>query len=206
MFNIMRKIFKYILFDLLCSWWMYFYFGFFLVFSSVLFLLSGDFIKVIVSLMNVILIFCLLIVMMFGVMYCYNFWEFIELFLVQFLFCWVIFWGQYLGVVFFLLVSLLLGIGFLFFFFGLVQVDLLFVFLFFLVNGVVLFFIFLGLVFFLVLCFDNKICGFGMVILLWLFFVVIYDGLLLLLLFFFWDYLLENLFLGMSLFNFIDLF
>lgn len=201
----MRKILKYTLFDLLRSRWTYLYFGFFLVFSSALLLLSGDSTKVIVSLMNVILILCPLIATMFGVMYCYNSREFTELLLAQPLPRRAIFWGQYLGVALSLSVSLLLGIGLPFLFFGLVQADSLLAFLFLLANGVVLSFIFSGLAFLIALRFDNKIRGFGMAILLWLFFAVIYDGLLLLLLFFFRDYPLENLSLGMSLFNPIDL-
>lgn len=78
----MFKIFKYSIYDLFRSCWVYFYLVFFLFFSGGLFFLSGDVFKVVISLMNVIFILCLFIVIMFGVMYYYNFWEFIELLLV----------------------------------------------------------------------------------------------------------------------------
>jgi len=72
-------------------------------------------------------------------------------------------------------------------------------------NGLLLTFIFSGLAFLIALRNDNKIRGFGLAILTWLFFAVVYDGIVLLLLLFFRDYPLENAALGLSILNPIDL-
>ena len=52
---------------------------------------------------------------------------------------------------------------------------------------------------------ENKILGFGLAIVSWLFFAVIYDGLFLLLLMFFRDYSLDTFSLVFSILNPIDL-
>lgn len=201
----MLKILKYTLFDLLRSRWSYLYFGFYLAFTAALLFLSGDVSKVVVSLMNVILILSPLIATMFGVMYYYNSRDFIELLLAQPLRRTHIFWGQYLGVALSLSVSLLLGIGIPFVLHGIFYTAGLGHFLILLLDGIVLSFIFSGVAFLIALRHENKIKGFGLAILMWLFFAVIYDGLVLLLLFWFRDYPLEAASLGMALFNPIDL-
>lgn len=201
----MEKILKYTLFDLLRSRWNYIYFGFYLVLTSSLLLLSGDVSSVVISLMNVILILCPLIATMFGVMYAYNSREFTTLLLAQPIRRTAIFWGQYFGLAISLSLSLLLGVGFPFLYYGLTNTDAGTDFLILLGNGIILTFVFSGLSFLIALKNDNKIRGFGLAILSWLFFAVIYDGLVLLLLLFFRDYPLENVSLGLSILNPIDL-
>ncbi|MFN7117371.1 MAG: ABC transporter permease [Saprospiraceae bacterium] len=201
----MIKILKYTLFDLLRSRWTYSYLVFYLVLSAALLFLSGDVAKVVISLLNVILILCPLIATMFGTMYYYNSREFIELLLAQPIRRRDIFWGQYLGVAVSLSLSLLLGIGIPFTIYGIFNSNEIWHFFNLILNGVLLSFIFSGLSFLIALRNENKIKGFGLAILVWLFFAVIYDGLLLLLLMIFRDYPLETASLGMSLFNPIDL-
>lgn len=201
----MFKILKYTLFDLSRSRWSYIYFGFYLVFTAALLFLSGDVSKVVISLMNVILILCPLIATMFGVMYYYNSREFIELLLAQPIRRTDIFWGQYFGVALSLSLSLLLGVGLPFVFYGITTSGEIWNFFTLIGNGVLLSFIFSGLAFLIALRNDNKIRGFGLAIVVWLFFAVIYDGLFLLLLMLFRDYPLEGLSLGLSIFNPIDL-
>jgi Cu-processing system permease protein len=201
----MLKILKYTLYDLSRSRWSYFYFGFYLLFTGALLMLSGDVSKVVISLMNVILILCPLIATMFGVMYYYNSREFVELLLAQPIRRRDIFGGQYLGVAISLSLSLLLGIGLPFLVYGLLGSAEIWNFFTLIGNGVLLSFIFSGLAFWVALRHDNKIKGFGIAILVWLFFAVIYDGLFLLLLLFFRDYPLEGLSLGLSILNPIDL-
>ncbi|MEZ5041972.1 MAG: ABC transporter permease [Saprospiraceae bacterium] len=201
----MLKILKYTLFDLLRSRWSYIYFGFYLLFASALFLLSGDVSKVVISLMNVILILCPLIATMFGVMYYYNSREFIELLLAQPIHRTAIFLGQYVGLALSLSLSLLLGIGLPFLFYGLFASAEIWNFFILIGNGILLSFIFSGLAFLIALLNDNKIKGFGLAMVTWLFFAVIYDGLFLLLLLFFRDYPLERFSLGLSILNPIDL-
>jgi len=72
-------------------------------------------------------------------------------------------------------------------------------------DGVVLSFVFAGLSFWIALRFENRIKGFGLAVVVWLFFAVIYDGIVLLLLMLFRDYPLENFSLVASLLNPIDL-
>ena len=201
----MRKILKYTLFDLLRSRWNYIYFGFYLVFTTSLLMLSGDISTVIISLMNVILILCPLIATIFGVMYAYNSREFTVLLLAQPIKRSAIFWGQYFGLALSLSLCLLLGVGLPFLYYGLSSSGATWEFLTLLGNGLLLTFIFSGLAFLIALRNDNKIRGFGLAILTWLFFAVVYDGIVLLLLLFFRDYPLENAALGLSIFNPIDL-
>ncbi|MCB0633839.1 MAG: ABC transporter permease, partial [Lewinella sp.] len=102
-------------------------------------------------------------------------------------------------------VSLLLGIGLPFLLYGLAGSTEIWNFFALIGNGVLLSFIFSGLAFWVALCNDNKIRGFGLAILVWLFFAVIYDGLFLLLLLYFREYPLEGISLGLSVLNPIDL-
>ncbi|MBK6622534.1 MAG: ABC transporter permease [Saprospirales bacterium] len=201
----MKKIFQYTLFDLIRSRWSLFYLGFFLLLTIVLLSFSGGVSKVIISLMNVVLILCPLIATMFGVMYAYNSREFTELLLAQPIRRTSIFGGQYLGLGVSQSLSLLIGIGGPFLFYGLFRSGEIWNFSILLVNGVLLTFIFSGLAFLIALRNENRIRGFGLAILSWLFFAVIYDGILLLTLVLFREYPIESLALGLSLFNPIDL-
>jgi len=201
----MLKVLKYSFYDLMRSRWSYLYFGFYLLFTLSLLWLSGDVSKVIISLMNVILVLCPLIATMFGVMYYYNSREFTELLLAQPIRRSSIFWGQYLGLALSLSGSLLLGVGIPFLLYGIFASVQIFNFAILLLNGILLSFIFSGLAFLIALWNDNKIRGFGLAILVWLFFAVIYDGLFLLGLMAFSDYPLQSFALGASFFNPIDL-
>ena len=201
----MIKILKYSFYDLMRSRWMYIYGAFYLVFTFSLLLLSNDLSKLIISLMNVILILCPLIATMFGVMYYYNSREFTELLLAHPIKRSHIFLGQYIGLASSLSLSLLLGIGIPFAVYGIFKSTEVSNFFMLLLTGILLSFIFSALAFFIALKHDNKIKGFGLAILVWLFFAVVYDGLLLLALASFSDYPLEDFALGASFFNPIDL-
>lgn len=201
----MIKILKYSIFDLMRSRWTYVYFGFFLLFTLSLLFLSGDLSRVIISMMNVVLILCPLIATMFGIMYYYNSREFTELLLAQPIRRTSIFWGQYLGLASSLSISLVLGIGIPFLFYGLFFSSEIWNFMVLILNGVLLTFIFTGIAFLIALKNENRIRGFGLAIVCWLFFAVIYDGLFLLLLMLFREYPLEQFSLIATLFNPIDL-
>jgi len=201
----MKKIFQYTLFDLIRSRWSLFYLGFFLLLTIVLLSFSGEVSKVIISLMNVVLILCPLIATMFGVMYAYNSREFTELLLAQPIRRTSIFWGQYLGLGVSQSLSLLIGIGVPFLFYGLFASREIWNFSILILNGVLLTFIFSGIAFLIALRNENRIKGFGLAILSWLFFAVIYDGIFLLSLVILREYPLEKLALGLALFNPIDL-
>ncbi|MBK8043447.1 MAG: ABC transporter permease [Haliscomenobacter sp.] len=201
----MYKILRYSFYDLMRSRWTYFYFGFFLLFTLALLFLSSDVGKVIISLMNVILVLVPLIATMFGIMFYYNSREFTELLLAQQLSRTQLFLGQYLGLALSLSASLLLGVGLPFLFYGIFFSAEIGNFIVLLLNGVLLSFIFSGMAFWIALRHENRIKGFGLAIMMWLFFAVIYDGIFLLLLMWFSDYPLEYVSLGASLLNPVDL-
>lgn len=201
----MFKILKYSFYDLMRSRWTYIYCIFYFVFALSLLVLSNDLSKVTISLMNVILLLVPLIATMFGVMYYYNSREFTELLLAQPIRRRDIFLGQYLGVALSLSSSLLIGIGLPFIFYGIFASSEILNFTTLIITGIFLSFIFSAIAFFIALKNENRIKGFGLAIVAWLFFAVIYDGIFLLLLSFFNDYPLENFAIGASMFNPIDL-
>lgn len=201
----MLKIFKYSFFDLVRSRWSYIYFLFFLITAMSLLYLSSDMSRTVVSLMNIVLILCPLIGTMFGVMYYYNSREFAELLLAQPIKRSSIFLGQYLGLSVSLSLSFLLGLVVPFVFYGVLSSAQLSSFIILLFVGVVLTFIFIALAFVIALKNENRIKGFGIAIVLWLFMAVIYDGLFLLSLFAFEDYPLDKVSIAATLFNPIDL-
>ena len=201
----MVKILKYSFFDLVRSRWTYIYCAFYFLFTLTLLWLSNDLSKVVISLMNVVLLLCPLIATMFGVMYYYNSREFTELLLAQPVKRTSIFFGQYLGVAASLSASWLIGTGvpfILYGVFGSAQAGNFFTLL---LTGVALSFIFSAIAFLIALKNENRIKGFGLAILAWLFFAVIYDGLLLLALSYFSDYPLEKFSLAASMLTPIDL-
>ena len=155
--------------------------------------------------MNVILVLVPLIATIFGIMYYYNSREFTELLLAQPIRRTHIFLGQYLGVATSLSLSILVGVGLPFVFYGIFSSSEIWNYFTLLAVGVFLSFIFSAIAFFIALKNENRIKGFGLAILVWLFFAVIYDGLFLLVLAIFSDYPLEQFALGASLFNPIDL-
>jgi len=201
----MLKILKYSFFDLMRSRWSYIYFLFYLSLGFILLFLNQDVSKAVITLLNIILILTPLIGTLFGVMYFYNSREFTALLLAQPIKRSNIFLGQFLGISLSLSLSLVLGLGIPFLAYGIFQSTEIFDFFTLLLIGTMLTFIFVALAFNLALIFDDKIKGFGIAILTWLFFAVIYDGVFLILMLVFDDYPLDNFALGATIFNPIDL-
>ncbi|MDO4230300.1 MAG: ABC transporter permease, partial [Capnocytophaga sp.] len=201
----MIKIIRYTFFDLIRSSWTYFYLGFYLLLGIILLFINNDISKSVITMMNVITILIPLIATIFGVMYYYNSREFIELLLGQPLKRINIFAGQYIGISLSLSLSLLIGLGLPFLFYGLFLSNEIFNFLMLIITGIFLNFIFVGFSYLIGLYNENKIKGFSLAILVWLFMAVIYDGIFLLSLLMLKDYPLEELSMGMTLFNPIDL-
>ena len=187
------------------SRWSYFYLGFYLILGFVLLFLNHDIGRAIITLMNIIIVLVPLISTIFGIMYYYDSKEFTELLLALPVKRSSIFIGQYLGVALSLSMSLLLGLGIPFICYGLFESDIIFDFLLLLAIGAFLTFIFSALAYNIGLRNENKIKGFGLAILLWLFLAVIYDGIFLSILMVFGDYPLENISLIGTLLNPIDL-
>lgn len=187
------------------SRWSYVYFLFYLLLGVVLLFLNNDLSKAVITLMNVIIILVPLIGTIFGVMYYYNSREFTELLLAQPVKRSSIFLGQYFGVATSLSMSLIIGLGLPFTLYGIFNNSAIWDFTLLLVTGTFLTFIFTALAFVIALCNENKIKGFGLAILLWLFMAVIYDGLFLMSLLYFEDYPLDKFSLFATMLNPIDL-
>lgn len=201
----MLKILKYSFFDLIRSRWTYAYCAFYLLLTFSLLWLSNDLSNVVISLMNVILVLVPLIATMFGIMYYYNSREFTELLLAQPIPRSHIFLGQYFGIAGSMALSLLIGVGIPFLFYGIFGSPEIWNYFTILFVGVLLSFIFSAIAFYIALKNENRIRGFGLAILVWLFFAIIYDGMFLLALALLGDYPLENFAIGVSMFNPIDL-
>ncbi|MCG8307436.1 MAG: ABC transporter permease subunit [Cytophagales bacterium] len=201
----MLKILKYSFFDLIRSRWSIIYFFFYFVTGMVLLYLSNDVSKAVASLMNVTFILTPLIGTIFGVMNFYNSREFIELLLAQPVPRKNIFLGMFLGISTSLSLSLFLGMGLPFLIFGTFGSDQIMSLVFLLISGIFLTFIFTALAFYIALVNENRLKGFGLAILIWLFMAFIYDGVFLLLLIFLQEYPIEKFAIAMSLFNPVDL-
>ncbi len=201
----MLKILKYGFFDLMRSRWSYIYFLFYLSLGFMLLFLNQDVSKAVITLLNIILVLTPLIGTIFGIMYYYNSREFTSLLLAQPIKRSNIFLGQFLGIGLSLSLSLVLGLGIPFLAYGIFQSTEIFNFFTLLLIGTILTLIFVALAFNLALIFDDKIKGFGLAILTWLFFAVIYDGLFLIFMLMFDEYPLDKFALGATIFNPIDL-
>lgn len=201
----MFKVFKYSFFDLIRSRWTLIYMAFFLLVTIGLLQLSGDSSKVIISLMNVVLFVVPLMATLLGTMYYYNSREFIELLLAQPIPRTRIILGQYLGLTLSLSLSLILGIGLPFLSYGIFRSGDFGSLLILITTGVLLSFTFAAIAFWISLKNENRIKGFGLSVLVWLFAAIMYDGIFLMLLSYFRDYPLDNLAIGGALLNPIDL-
>ncbi len=201
----MFKIFKYSFFDVFRSRWTILYFLFFLISSSAMLYFSSNLSKAIASLMNITLTITPLISTIFGVMYYYNSREFVDLLLSQPIKRTNVFFGQLTGLAFSLITGFVLGLLLPFLFYGLLVSSEIWDFTMLLLSGVLLTFIFVSVAFFVSLLNEDKIKGFGISILIWLYFAVIYDGMILLFFVSFNDYPLETPAIILTILNPIDL-
>ncbi len=201
----MKKILKYTVYDLIRSRWSLIYLVFYLLLGFTLLFLNEDIEKSIITIMNVVINLTPLIATILGIMYFYNSREFVELLLAQPLKRRSIFLGQYLGLSLSLSLSFVLGLGLPFVFYGLFMSSQILEFVILLFIGTVLNFIFIALAFLVGIYNENRIKGFGLAIVLWLFLALVYDGIFLVMLVTFKEYPLEKFALTASVFNPIDL-
>jgi Cu-processing system permease protein len=201
----MVKILKYSLFDLFRSRWTVIYFLFFHLASWVFLYFGNDLHKGIASLLNMTLILVPLVSMLFGVIHFYNSREFIELLLAQPVRRRDIFMGMYAGLAGSLSLGYVCGIGIPFIAYGLIRSAEIFNFFSLIVAGVFLTFIFTGFAYYISMLFDNRLKGFGLAMLVWLFMAFIYDGLFLVSLLVFREYPVEKLAIFLSFLNPVDL-
>jgi Cu-processing system permease protein len=202
--ELITKIIKFELSNTFRSKWIIVYSAFFLLLTFLLFNFEEDTNKAALSLMNIILIVIPLVSVIFGTMYVYNSIDYIQMVLCQPINRKSLFIGLYLGN------SIPLAFGFIsgvFFgvilsgysFLGYLSIFIL------LVIGFALTFIFTSIAFLIAIKVSDKARGLGIAIIIWLMLSVIYDGLVLFVIYYFRDYPIENIVLGISLLNPIDL-
>jgi len=112
---------------------------------------------------------------------------------------------MYLGISISLSLSLFIGLGLPFLFYGVFKTDHTMSLIILLTTGIFQTFIFTAISFYIALVNENKLKGFGMSILVWLFMAFIYDGIFLLSLLLLQEYPLEKFSILMSILNPIDL-
>jgi len=199
------KLLRYSFFDMLRSKWIIIYTVFFLFTGFMLLYFNADLSRAVVSLMNIVLVFIPLISCMLGTIHYYNSREFIELLLAQPVKREQVFLGNYLGVAFSLSLAYVVGLGIPFLAYGASRSPDIGSFVMMMVVGVLLTFIFSVLAYWISLLVTDRIKGFGLVIVLWLYMAVLYDGIFLLLLTAFQDYPLEKPAIALTTLNPIDL-
>ena len=202
--NILLKIVRYEFRDLLRSKWLVIYTLFFWICADLLFRFGSSGANVVISLMNIVLIFIPLVTLIFGMIYLYNSREFIELLLTQPVDRKQMFQGMYFGLSLPLCAAFIVGINLPAIYIGL-DSESQGAYLNLTITGIALTFIFTALAFYISTKFEDKIKGLGIAVLTWMFFIVIYDGIVMLLLFLFAEYPLDNISIAFSLLNPIDL-
>lgn len=202
--ELITKIIKFELSNTFRSKWIIVYSAFFLLLTFLLFNFEEDTNKEALSLMNIILIVIPLVSVIFGTMYVYNSIDYIQMVLCQPINRKSLFIGLYLGNAIPLASGFLFGtlLGIIlsgFSFIGFESILIL------LVIGFALTFIFTSIAFLIAIKFADKARGLGIAIVIWLMLSVIYDGLVLFVIYYFREYPIENIVLGISLLNPIDL-
>jgi len=196
----MTRLIKYVFYDILRTRFILFYTFFLLICTFALFQLDGDFGKVVLSLMNIVLMAVPLISVVFTTIHFFNSYEFIELMLAQPINRRSVFLSEYVAVASSLCLSYVIGVGLPFIIYGAWQpISSL------LITGVFLTLVFVSLAFFASVLTRDKAKAIGIALLFWFYFSLIYDGLLLWLVYSLSDFPLEKLTLALIALNPIDL-
>ena len=203
--TVILKIIKYELRDVFRGKWLIIYGILFWLMTDLLLRFSGQSSHVIMSLVNIVLIFIPLVSVIFGTLYLYNSREFIVLLLSQPINRMHLYIGMYIGIAIPLVSGFTVGISIPILYSGLENISELLAIILILATGIILTLIFLALAFMIALGTEDRAKGLGFAILLWLFFTVIYDGLILIAIYLYSDYPLEHATIFMSLMNPIDL-
>ncbi len=196
----MKKIFKYVVIDILRNRILLMYTIILLAISFSIFNLEDNSAKAILSLLNIVLIIVPLVSILFASIYVYNSAEFLELLVSQPLQRKTIWLSLFFGLTFSLCLAFFVGIGIpicLYHFdaTGCMMIG----------TGLLLSVIFVSIAMLATVRIRDKAKGIGMAILLWLYFSVLYDGFVLMILFQFQDYPLEKIVSFISALNPIDL-
>ena len=180
------------------SRWLIIYAMFFLIAGYIILYLGSDISKGIASIMNLTLILTPLMGTLFGVINFYNSREFIELLLAQPIPRKKIFLGLYLGFSISLSLAFMVGLGVPFLSYGLWFSGEITNFISLLLSGIFLTFIFSAFAFLIAIYNENRLKGFGISILFWLFMAFVYDGIFLVSMVLFEEYPLEKLSIMLS--------
>lgn len=192
--------------DLFRDKWLIGYALIYLILTDALIRFGGGGPKALMSLSNIMLLFVPLVSLIYGVIYLYQSREFVELLLAQPLDRKSLFAGLYGGLAIPLCLAFVVGAGLPLFYSGAwIQAgwDTIAT-VFGLGIALSLIFVAIGYLFGLKY-FHERVKGFGYALLSWLFLAVLYDGLILLVVSTFSDYPLEEVMIGMSIINPIDL-
>jgi len=203
--KVTAKIIKYELHDVFRSKWVILYTLFFLATSDILFRFGGNSSSVVLSLMNIVLIFIPLVSIIFGTIYVYHSREFLELLLSQPLNRGNLYNGMYIGIALPLSAGFAAGVIIPSMYHGVAATTDQIMFLTLILSGLFLTFIFTALAFLIATSCEDRVRGLGVSILLWLFFALLYDGIILLGTFLFKAYPLEKPLIAITLLNPIDL-
>jgi Cu-processing system permease protein len=203
--NAASKILKYELYDVIRSRWIIIYSIILMLVTDLLFRFGGDSARIFVSLMNTILIVLPLVSCVFGTIFLYNSREFIELLLSQPISRKSLYFGIYAGLTLPLAVGYMVGVGIPFLLHAVWDLEKILSFLYLLAAGFFLILIFVAISFLIAGIFDDKVKGFGITILIWIFYAILFDGIHLMLIFYFADYPLEKFSIALTILNPIDL-
>lgn len=184
---------------------MIFYGLLFLLITDVLFRFGGDGSRVLISMMEVVLLFIPLIATIMGTMFIYNSRNYLEMLLCQPLKRTSIYWSFYLGLAIPMVVAYLLGTFIPFYYHGGYTTETMTPLFLMLSTGSVLTIIFVAIAFLFAVYFEDRVKGLGLALFFWFFFTIIYDGIILFIIYGYADYPLETPVIIMTLLNPVDL-
>ncbi|HEY3252220.1 MAG TPA: ABC transporter permease subunit [Ignavibacteria bacterium] len=195
-----RKIFKYVIFDILRSKLVIGYTILLFVISFGIIYTGKDVSKAVVSLLNIVILIIPLISIIFGTIHFYNSREFMEMMLAMPVKRRDIFWAEYLGLSSALSLGFIIGVGVPLLLYGASSTSLYLI-----AAGVLLSFIFTALSFLSSVINKDKAKGIGASLIIWFFLSIIFDALVLAVYFLFNDYPLEKVTIVLAALNPIDL-
>jgi Cu-processing system permease protein len=198
--SLLLRLLKYVLLDILKNKMMLFYTVFLFAVSFGILSMSGDAVKGIASLLNILLLVTPLLSIIFSTIYFYNSYEFIEVLASQPIRRRTILLSHYCGLCLSLLLSLFIGAGIPLFIYAPEFLSLTL-----LMTTGALTMVFVSLAMVAALYTRDKAKGIGLSILLWFYFSILYDALMLMIMFAFIDYPLEKATLAMIALNPVDL-
>jgi Cu-processing system permease protein len=196
----MKKIYKYVLLDIIQNKIVLIYTFLLLVIAFSVFTLESNSAKGLLSLLNIILIIVPLICIIFSTIYIYNSSEFIELLVGQPVKRKSIWLSLFGGLASSLSLAFFVGVGIPILLYHADSTGLMMI-----AMGLFLTIIFVSIAMFAAGIIRDKAKGIGLSILLWLYFSLIFDAMVLFLLFQFQDYPLERVMVFFSFLNPIDL-